>query len=107
MVIAIAVPLIGGLNMTPENNQLAWHILWEAIAIGALLFLLIVIKTWLEYRRRMYDPTLIREFQKEFDSIEEKRSEAARVCIAFLKRPMESRKWEAISKHEREKVNRF
>jgi hypothetical protein len=90
--------------MTPEGGQLMWHLLEVAIGIGAVLVLLLVVKTRLEYRRRTYDPTLIFEFQKTFDSLEDERCQAARVCMAFLDAPQDSRNWRAVPKKKQEKV---
>src|SRR5208337_690632 len=105
-IITIAVPLIGGQNMTPENSQFIWHVLEAAIAIGFVLLVILVIKTRLEYRRRTYDPTLIFEFQKAFDLLEDThaRCKAAKVCMAFLKAPEDSRNWQAFPRREQEEL---
>jgi len=91
--------------MTPES-QFALSVLHWGVVVGVLLFLLIVVKTWLEYRKRTYDPTLIFQFQREFDALEEKdvRIDAANVCITFLKLPEDSRKWKSLPRKEQEKL---
>jgi hypothetical protein len=105
-VATIAAILIGGRNMTPESTQFALSVLHWAVFIGIVLFLLIVVKTWLEYRRRTYDPTLIFQFQKEFDLLEEKciRADGAKVCISFLERSEDSRQWKTVPRPEQEKL---
>jgi uncharacterized integral membrane protein len=99
----IAVTLAEG-NMTHENAPLTWVVLKAAIVTGVILITLLILKTLLEYRRRTYDPTLMFEFQKNFDLLEEARSEAADVCKAFIGIPAQSRNWETIPKVEQEKV---
>ena len=108
-VITIAATLIGGRNMTPENNATVLYIFWTAVVIGVFLILVIIIKTWLEYRRKTYDPALIFQFQKEFDLLEEKgsRLQAAKACMAFLNMPKASRNWETLSSKDHEKVERL
>jgi type VI protein secretion system component VasK len=105
-VATIAAMLIGGRNMTPESTQFALSVLHWAVVIGVVLFFLIVVKTWLEYRRRTYEPTLIFQFQKEFDLLEEKnvRADAAKVCMRFLENSEDSSKWKGVPKNEQEKL---
>ena len=103
-VATIAAILIGGRNMTPESTQFALSILHWSVILGVLLFILIVIKTFLEYRRKTYDPTLIFQFQKEFDALEKIRAGAAHVCMSFLQFPEDSRQWKLIDKKEQEKL---
>ena len=99
-IFTIAATLVAGNRYAP----LTWIALLAAIAIGIILVGLLVIKTGLEYRRRTYDPILTFEFQRMFDSLEEARCEAAKVCKSFLDIPPQSRKWEAVPKRDREKV---
>jgi uncharacterized integral membrane protein len=99
-IVTIAAILVGG----NQNAPLTWIVLTAAIVTGITLVALLVIKTRLEYRRRTYDPTLTFEFQRMFDSLEEARCEAARVSRSFLDIPAQSRKWEAVPKRDREKL---
>jgi len=99
----IAVTLIGE-RRAPENAPLIWIVFKSVIVIAVILVVLLVIKTRLEYRRRTYNPSLAFEFDKMFNSLEDARSEAAKVCKSLLAVPGQSRNWEAIPEGDRVKV---
>ncbi len=105
-ILTIGASIVGG-NVKPETLPF-----WTASKSVAKWFAIILIpilisKTWLECNRRRYDPALIFTLQKDFESLETKRAEAATVCIAFLRKtdePDETKRWTLVDSREREKV---
>jgi len=102
-IVTLVAPFLGG-NMTSENSPVVWMAFKVAVVVGLVLIGLLLIKTRLEYRRRTYDPTLMLEFQRIFDGLEDERDQAAKVCMTFLKTPEHERKWASVKKIDREKV---
>ncbi len=91
-VITIGASIVGG-TVKPETLHYLVISGVVAVVLFPVLLVLLFCKTWLEYQRRRYDPSLIWMFQKEFDALEGKRKEAAAVCFDFLQ-------WELDEKDE-------
>ena len=85
-VITIGASIVGG-TVKPETMfYLRWSVVGASVA-AMLLGLVICFKTALEYKRRTYDPSLIIQFQRAFDNLEQKqiRANAAKACDEFLR----------------------
>jgi hypothetical protein len=106
-VITIGASIVGG-SIKPETLlylKFSETVAWILLVVFAVI---LASKTWLEYQRRVYDPSMIWTFQKEFDALEDKRKEAAIVCLEFLRSNSterdETKRWAETDLTERIKV---
>lgn len=106
-IVTIGASIVGG-NVNAGTMRYLWICGVVASVLLPVLIALLASKTWLEYQRRKFDPTLVWTFQKEFDGLADKRKEAAEVCFDFLRSDgrecNETNQWAAIGVGERLKV---
>src|SRR5439155_652920 len=84
-ILTIGASIVGG-TLSENTKPYLWVCEIVAIFFTPFLIWMIKSKTLLEFNRRTYDPSLVSNFQQQFDALDETchRQEAATVCLAFL-----------------------
>jgi hypothetical protein len=78
------------------------------MAVAIVLFVVLIPKTMLEYRKKTFDYELISKYDEKFESLDHARQKAAKVCKSYLNLEKngsdEVSKWEFIDKHDRSRI---